>query len=88
MPTITNKTQRPLSVPLPRGKILHLGPGKSGEIASHASEHPQLKKLVEAGEIEILADGPRSSGGMTGGKKGRTAMGYASGSGARRSGDR
>ena len=29
MKTITNKTHRPLSVPLPRGKTLFLGPGKT-----------------------------------------------------------
>ena len=33
MKTITNKTQRPVAVPLPRGKKLHLGPGKAGQIA-------------------------------------------------------
>ena len=88
MTTISNKTKRPLSVPLPRGKTLHLGPGKSGEISAHASEHPQLKKLVEAGEIEILGEGPRATEGFRGGKSGRAAMGHASGVGARRSGDR
>ena len=49
MKTVSNKTQKPLSVPLPRGKILHLGPGKTGQISSEAAEHPRLKKLVEAG---------------------------------------
>ena len=45
MKTISNKTPKPISVPLPRGKKLHLGPGKTGQIASNASEHPPLKKL-------------------------------------------
>ena len=89
MTTVSNKTQRPLSVPLPRGKTLHLGPGKAGQISSKAIEHPQLKKLVDAGEIEILDEGPRPTDGAAGGKKGRTWMsGHTSGSGARRSGDR
>ena len=88
MTTISNKTQRPLSVPLPGGKTLHLGPGKSGEIAAKASEHPPLKKLIDAGEIEVLGEGSRSTGGNTGGKKGRAAMGHSSGIGGRRSGDR
>lgn len=88
MTTISNKTQRPLSVPLPRGKTLHLGPGKSGEIAATASEHPQLKKLVEAGEIEIVAESPRATDGNRGGKKAWTSMGHGSGTGSRRSGDR
>ena len=88
MPTVSNKTQRPLSIPLPRGKTLHLGPGKTGEIAANAAEHQQLKKLVEAGEVEILDDAPRSTAGVGGGQRGRGARGYASGAGGRRSGDR
>src|SRR4030095_4536639 len=55
--TISNKTARPLRVPLPRGKTLHLGPKKTGQIASEDAEHPPLKKLVEAGELEILGEG-------------------------------
>src|ERR1041385_4315809 len=58
MKTISNKTPKPISVPLPRGKKLHLGPGKTGQIASNASEHPPLKKLIDAGQIEIVAAGP------------------------------
>jgi hypothetical protein len=52
MTTIANKTPRAIAVPLPRGKKLHLGPGKTGQIAANDSEHPPFKKLVEAGEIE------------------------------------
>lgn len=53
MPTITNKTHLPLRVPLPGGKTLHLGPGKTGQVSPKAIEHPGLKKLVDAGKIEI-----------------------------------
>ena len=88
MPTVSNKTKRPLSIPLPRGKTLHLGPGKTGEVAANAAEHPQLKKLVEAGEIEILDEAARSTDGIGGSKRGRSSRGYASGAGSRRSGDR
>lgn len=88
MPNVSNKTQRPLNVPLPRGKSLHLGPGKTGEIAANALGHPQLKKLVDAGEIEIIDEGSRSIEGAGAGKKGRSWMGRASGVGGRRSGDR
>ena len=87
MPSVTNTTKRPLIIPLPRGKKLHLGPGKSGEIAANAVDHPALKKLVEAGELEIT----RESSGATdapGGAKQRTyAGGHPSGIN-RRSGDR
>jgi hypothetical protein len=89
MKTISNKTQRPLSVPLPRGKILHLGPGKTGQISTRDVEHPQLKKLVDAGEVEILDDGPQSTDRAAGGRKGRPSfLGHGSSSGSRRSGDR
>jgi hypothetical protein len=89
MKAVGNKTQRPVSVPLPRGKTLHLGPGKTGQIASNACDHPPLKKLIEAGQIEILDEHSESAEGTRGGKAGRTWMpGHASGSASRRSGDR
>lgn len=89
MKTVTNKTQKPVRVPLPRGKTLHLGPGRSGQIASSAADHPQLKKLVEAGEIEILGEGPGSTEGAASETARRAWMpGHASGSRGRRSGDR
>ena len=88
--TISNKTHRPLSVPLPRGKTLHLGPGKTGQIASEAAEHPPLKKLVEAGEIEILGEGHvNPATGAAGARVGRSGtQGHTPGPGGRRSGDR
>ncbi len=89
MKTVSNKTQKPVSVPLPRGKILHLGPGRTGQIASNACEHPPLKKLVDAGQIEILDEHPESAEGARGGKTGRTwILGHGSGTASRRSGDR
>lgn len=57
MKTIRNTTTHPIKVPLPRGKVLHLGPRKNGEIAANAVDHPPLVKLVEAGEIEIVGEG-------------------------------
>jgi hypothetical protein len=89
MPAVSNKTQRPLSVPLPGGKTLHLGPGKTGQISAKAVEDPRLKKLVDAGEIEIVDENPRLTAGPGGGKLRRTSMhGHTSGGGSRRSGDR
>ena len=87
MTTVSNKTKRPLSIPLPGGRKLHLGPGKSGEIAANAAEHPQLKKLVDAGEIEILAEGQRPTEGSAAGKRGFAPGGQARGI-TRRGGDR
>jgi len=63
MKTVGNKTQKPLSRPLPRGKVLHLGPGKTGQISSEAAEHPQVKKLVDAGDIDIFDEGPTPTDG-------------------------
>jgi len=51
---VSNKTRRPLTVPLPGGKKLRLGPGKTGQISPKAAQHPPLKKLVDAGELEIV----------------------------------
>jgi hypothetical protein len=62
---ISNKTQRPLSVPLPGGKKLRLGPGKTGQITPKAAQHPRVKKLIDDGELEIL-DGGRSNPGASG----------------------
>lgn len=89
MPAVTNKTGKPLSIPLPRGKKLHLGPRKSGQISTHDVEHPALKKLVEAGTIEIVEDGAGATGGDSAGKFGRAPTpGFTAGRGGRRSGDR
>lgn len=89
MMTITNKTQRPVSVPLPRGKTLHLGPGKNGHISSKDVEYPQLKKMIDAGEIEVLGEGQEAVDGASGGKQRRGSMhGFGAGGGGRRSGDR
>ena len=49
---ITNKTKRPIKVPLPGGKNLFLGPGKTGQITTKTAEHPPLVELIEAGDIE------------------------------------
>lgn len=89
MTTVNNKTRKALRVPLPRGKVLFLGPGKSGQIASEAADHPQVKAMIASGEIEIVGEGPAPTarGGRVG--KGRGPMlGHASGGEARRTGDR
>jgi len=40
MAAVTNKTENPLSIPLPPGETMHLGPRKSGPIFSRDIEHP------------------------------------------------
>jgi len=54
MKTVTNKTNAPVRVPLPRGKALHLGPRRTGQIRDEDAETPRVKKLVEAGTIDIF----------------------------------
>ena len=56
MRTVVNKTHRPLRVNLPRGKVLHLGPLKEGQIAAHDLDSTGVLRLVEAGDLEIVSD--------------------------------
>jgi hypothetical protein len=86
---ITNKTAKPLSLPLPGGKKLFLAPGKTGQVTPKALKHPPIVKLLEAGDIESSGgDGKQREGG--GGKPGLSGAGSKFiGSGAmRQSGDR
>jgi hypothetical protein len=89
MPTITNKTHKALSVPLPGGKKLHLGPLKSGEISPKAIEHAAVQKLIEAGDVEIFDSEQQHRVAGGGGKGSRPSSGaQARGTGIRRTGDR
>jgi len=60
---VSNKTNRPIKIALPGGKFLHLGPLKTGQISDNAAERPAIKKLLEAGEIEILGEGEHAQEG-------------------------
>ena len=84
---ILNRTHKPLSVSLPGGKVLHLGPGKTGRIGSRDVDHPALKKLVEVGSIEFLGESTDSLAGPPG-AAGASKVGHVSIGGRRRSGDR
>lgn len=89
MPTIHNQTRKPLSVPLPGGKRLHLGPGKDGQVAPKALEHPPLQALVEAGEIEITGGGKQTGAAGSSGKPGlSSSQGHQPAKGVRHTGDR
>ena len=90
MATITNKTTKALSVSLPGGKRLHLGPLKSAEIGPKAVERPAVQELIEAGEVEIIDSQKRPRHGGGGGGKGTppTSGAHGQGSGIRQSGDR
>ncbi|HUF63845.1 MAG TPA: hypothetical protein VMN36_17335 [Verrucomicrobiales bacterium] len=62
---ITNKTGKPVSVPLPGGRTLFLGPGKTAQVTAKALEHPPVAALLEAGDIVAVsgASKPRAGGG-------------------------
>ena len=73
MPTVKNTTRKPISVPLPGGKTLRLGPLKSGEIRAGAVDHAPLQRMVSAGTIEV-------AGGVGGSSRGRSGVGESTGS--------
>ena len=89
MKTVLNKTQRPLKIRLSKGKVLHLGPGKEGPIANTDEERDSVKKLVDAGEIEIFDSLSRSKTGGDASGPGRPGRrGHHPGFAVRRRGDR
>ena len=56
---VINKTRKPLRLSLPGGKRLFLGPGKTGQVSPKALAHPTLVRLLETGDIETDAGGPK-----------------------------
>ena len=63
MKTIRNRTGRPIKVPLAGGKVLHLGPLKTGQIADNIGDSPKIRTMIDAGTIEIVGEGTGRSGG-------------------------
>jgi hypothetical protein len=85
---ITNKTQKPLNVPLPGGKRLFLGPGKTGQVSPKALEHAPLAKLLEAGEIETSEGAHKRKSGAAGSAGAHPGPSHSGGGARRQSGDR
>ena len=56
MPTIRNKTGRPISIHVFGGKKLHLGPGKLGDVSTQTTEMPSFRRLIDEGSIEVVGD--------------------------------
>jgi hypothetical protein len=54
MKSIVNKSHGALRVPLPHGKVLHLGLNQTAHVSVHDADHPPLKKLVEEGKVQLL----------------------------------
>jgi hypothetical protein len=88
MTIISNTTKKPLSVPLPGGKRLFLGPGKSGQIVSTAVDHPPVKALIDGGSLAVVSEHHRGSHPTANDKLGHATAAHGAGGSARRSGDR
>lgn len=88
MRTVTNKKPQPITVPLPRAKKLHLGPLKTGQITTEAAESAAVKKMIEAGDIDVSDEQGASARAGDPRSASRGLGGYAQGGRNRRSGDR
>ena len=85
---IINKTTKPLRIPLPGGKKLFLGPGRTGQVNGKALQHPPLAKLIEAGDVESGgATASRQGGGANKGGH-STGLRHGTTGAMRQSGDR
>jgi hypothetical protein len=63
MKTILNKSRKPIRVPLPGNKVLHLGPLKIGQIADQHAQAPGVQRLLQKGDIEIVGEAAHPEGG-------------------------
>jgi hypothetical protein len=54
MKQIRNTTRAPLRVPLGGGRVLHLGPGQTGNVADDAPQLPAVRSMIEEGKLEVL----------------------------------
>jgi len=85
---ITNKTTKPLQIPLPGGKKLFLAPGKTGQITPKALERPAVAELIESGDLESSESAKSKTKTPSVGKSGSGASGAKSTGAIRQSGDR
>ena len=56
MKTLRNLSSQPLRITLPHGKMLHLAPGRTGQIADRDVDRDSVQCLLEAGAIEIVGE--------------------------------
>ncbi len=88
---VTNKSKKPLIVPLPGGKRLFLAPGKTGQVTPKALDHPPVVKLIESGDLKSVvgSQGPSNRGqGKVSGSSGGSSSAKGGSGAARQSGDR
>jgi hypothetical protein len=78
-------------VPLPGGKTLHLGPGKTGQISDQAADGKAVQRLIEQGTIELLGESDRGAGegsGSSAAQPHESTHGHSRPTGVSRRGDR
>ena len=63
MKTIINKTRRPLAIKLSRGKVLRLGPGKEGQIATQDADLESVKTLIANGDVALFDEAAQTGTG-------------------------
>ena len=77
MKTIRNKTHAPIRVNFSGGKVLHLGPLKSGQVPDQALETASVRKLLAAGTIEVVREGAQvTEGGVADGAAHGSSRGH------------
>ncbi len=67
MKTVRNKTNEPIKIPLEGGKVLHLGPRKTGQVSDQALDRAAVRKLIDDGRLEIVDAGSGATPGEAGG---------------------
>jgi len=88
MKTVTNKTKKPLRISLPGGRTLFLGVTQRAPLRDDALNHPAVKKLIEAGDIEVFDGGAVQHGSAGGGFSKGANPGHNSHNGKATNGDR
>jgi hypothetical protein len=54
MKAIKNTTHDPLRVPLGAGRVLHLGPGQTGNVADEAPKTPAIARMIKARKLKLV----------------------------------
>jgi hypothetical protein len=89
MKSVVNKTLKPIRISLPGGRTLHLGLAGRGQVPDDALQRPALKKLIEAGAIEVIEQDRQSLDAETGSTRvRRSTQGHPAARDSSRRGDR
>jgi len=90
MKSVVNKTLKPIRISLPGGRTLHLGLNGRGQVPDDALQRPALKKLIDAGAIEVIEQDRQSLDAETGSTRVRrsTQGGHPASRDSSRRGDR